>query len=269
MGAAVEIIAGDVTGAIAAGTYTGITAHTGNSLTVRNAKEDSEVRLLTCWADTQLNNSLRIRSPRLHDNVQGMRFEAVASHLHPLLSPKFRQKLIPQDTLTVEFDESALAGDVQTFCALIHYADLPGIEARFINLEQLLSRGRSIVTVENTIDTGAGGDWLGAEAINAELDLLKANEDYALVGYHVSVECAAVRWRGADLGNLGIGGPGIEDAKDLTGQWFIWLSEETGIPLIPVFNSANKAAILVDACQDENAGDPVVTSIFVELAPGG
>ena len=267
MGKALEIIAGDVTGAIAAGTYTGITPHTGNSLTVRNAKEDSKVRLLTMWADTQLNNSLRIRSPRLHDNVQGLRFETIASRCEPFWDPIVTQNLVPQDTLTVEFDESTAAADVQTAVMLVYYDDLPGIDARFINFEELAARGRRMVTVENTIDSGAGGDWLGAEAINAEFDLLKANEDYAIIGYHVSVECAAVRYRGADFGNLGIGGPGIEDLKTFTRYWFIWLTERTGIPLIPVFNSANRAGLLIDVCQDENAGDPIVTTILMELGP--
>lgn len=266
MGKALEIIAGDITGVVAAGTYTGITPHSGNSLTVRNAAEGSDVRLLTAWADTQVTSSLRIRSPRMHDNVQGFRAEVVASQVVPLIDPAVPQKLIPQDVLAIEIDESAAAGDIQTACALIYYADLPGIEGRFIGLEALKSRLRNVLTVENTIDSGVGGDWLGSEAINAEFDLLKANTDYALLGYLVSVECAAVRYRGSDIGNLGIGGPGNETQQSITRNWFVWLTERSGIDLIPVFNSANKAAVLIDVAQDENAGDPVVTTILAELA---
>jgi len=73
--------------------------------------------------------------------------------------------------------------------------------------------------------------------------------------------------RGADVGNLGLGGPGNEVIRELTRKWFLWLSEETGLPLIPVFNSANKGAILIDGAQDENGADTTVTSIFAELAP--
>lgn len=267
MGKALELIAGDVTGAVAAGTFTGITMHGGNSLTVRNTAAEAKILLLTFWADVQVANSLRVRSPRLHDNVQGMRFETIASDLKPLLDPIHAQKLVPQDVLAVEFDESTAAADVQTFCALVYYDDLPGINGRFIGMEELKARMVNILTVENTIDSGAGGDWLGGEAINAEFDLLKANTDYALLGYMVSVECAAVRYRGSDIGNLGVGGPGTETERDLTSNWFIHLTERTGINLIPVFNSANKGAILVDVAQDENAGDPVVTTILAELMP--
>lgn len=267
MGEALEIIAGDITGVVAAGTYTGITPHSGNSLTVRNAADDADIRLLTVWADVQVGNSLRIRSPRLHDNVQGMRFETIASDLKPLLDPMFSQKLIPQDVLVVEMDESTAAADVQTACALIYYKDLPGIAGRFIGPEELKNRMVNILTVENTIDSGAGGDWLGSEAINAEFDLLKANTDYAILGYLVSVECAAVRYRGSDIGNLGVGGPGTETERDLTENWFIYLSERSGLNLIPVFNSANKSAMLIDVAQDENGGDPVVTTILAQLMP--
>jgi hypothetical protein len=74
-----------------------------------------------------------------------------------------------------------------------------------------------------------------------------------------------VRWRGVDTGNLGVGGPGTDLLKELTQKWFIWLSERTGLPCIPVFNSANRAGILLDASQDENGLDVIVNSIFVEL----
>ena len=119
--------------------------------------------------------------------------------------------------------------------------------------------------VENTLALGTSGDYSGEEAINSEFDQLKANTDYALLGYNVSVICNAVRWRGSDLGNLGVGGPGNAVDKNMTTNWFVDLSKKTGIPLIPVFNSANKGAILVDGQQDEDGTDTVLTSIFAEL----
>ena len=76
-----------------------------------------------------------------------------------------------------------------------------------------------------------------------------------------------MRWRGADTGNLGIGGPGNETLRHVTREWFVRLTERFGIPLIPVFNYANKAGILLDGAQDENGADTTVTSIFAELAP--
>lgn len=266
MGAAMELISGHV---VAPGaTFTALTMHAGSSLTVRNARLDSKVRLLQAWADHQVAGNVRIRSPKLHDNVQGIRLFSVASEVVPLLSDLTRQPLYPQDTLIVEVTGSGVAGDVESVGALIYYEDLPGAEARFTTTMVLKERGVNYLAVENTIATGVAGGFSGEEAINAEFDLFKANTDYALVGYRVSAECASVRWRGADTGNLGVGGPGNELGGQWTREWFIMLQRQHDVPLIPVFNSANKAGILIDAVQDENGADVTVTSLFVELAPG-
>ena len=263
MGKALELITGFVTAPGA--TFTPWTLAAGNSLTVRNAPLEKKVLLLQAWADNQAVGTLRIRSPKLHDNVQGIRLDITASDVVPLLVPEIVQVLFPQDVLVVEQTGSSAAGDIESGCLLVYYDELPGVEARFIDEATLKKRMRNIFTVENTLALGVSGGYSGEEAINSEFDLFKANTDYALVGYLVDVECACVRWRGSDVGNLGIGGPGNELMRQLTRHWFIGLSRFTGIPLIPVFNSANRAAILIDGAQDENGADPTVTSIFAEL----
>ena len=264
MGAALELIAG---GATAPGaTQTALTLGAGSSRTVRNAPFDSDVRLLQAWADVQAAGVLRIRSPRLGDNVQGLRFATTISEPKPLLPMGVSQRLYPQDELTIDLSGSAVAGDIENAALLVYYADLPGVTGRFIGVDEVMGRMVNMHTVENTLATGVAGGFSGEEAVTAEFDLFKANTDYALVGYHVSVECCAVRWRGVDTGNLGVGGPGDELGRDYTADWFVDLSRKSGLPCIPVFNSANMDAVLIDAVQDENGADPVVTSIFAELA---
>jgi len=127
------------------------------------------------------------------------------------------------------------------------------------------SAAKQVLTVENTLSLGTGGGYTGEEALNAEFDLLKGNTDYAIIGYQVDAECAAIRYRGSDFGNLGIGGPGNADDKHLTANWFINLSTMHGLPLIPVFNSANVQSVLVDGVQDEDGADAAVNTILVEL----
>ena len=135
-----------------------------------------------------------------------------------------RQPLIPQDDLTVELSGSGVGGDIETAALLVWYEELPGINGRFINGETLFASGVNTLSVDQTITTLATGDWTGEEAITAESDLLKANTDYAIPGYLASVDCGAVRWRGADFGNLGVGGPGDPDGRDWTASWFLQLS---------------------------------------------
>jgi hypothetical protein len=252
-------------------TFTALTMASGNSATVRNARLDARIWLLSVWADNQTAGTFRIRSPKLHDNVQGLRFDVTASDVVPFYSMGYAQRLIPQDALILEITGSAVAGDIETAGLLLWYEDLPGTAARLTTYEDIVRRGMNVVTVENTLALGTAGGYSGEEAINAEFDLLKANTDYALVGYTVDAECAVVGWRGADFGNLRIGGPGNETLRHVTSDWFSRLSRSFGLPLIPVFNSANRAGLLIDGAQDENGTDTTLTSILVELgpAPGG
>lgn len=261
---ALEIIGGQATAPDT--TITALTMNAGNSNTVRNTNGDSNIYLLQAWADVQLTGVLRIKSPRLHDNVQGIRLQTVASEVRPLLPFKAPQALISQDTLDLGISGSATAGDLECAGFLIYYADLPGVEGRFIDGDEYRRRFVNMSAFSNTLSTGTTGGWSGEESIVSEFDNLKANTDYALPGYLTNTECCSIRWRGTDTGNLGVGGPGCAEDKELTANWFVWLSDYFGLPLIPVFNSANKNSILIDCHQDENGADPIVTTLFAQLA---
>lgn len=260
---ALEILGGFVTAPDT--TLTALTMGSGNSLTVRNAPENSDVRLIQAWVDVQGTGIFRIRSPHMHDNVYNMSFQTVASEVDPLMPNGFFQPLTPQDTIVAELSGSATSGDIEQAFLLLWYSELPGIAGRFLSPEAIRGSLKNILCVANTISTGTAGGWSGAEAINAEQDVLKGNTDYAILGYHTSVEAGAIRWRAADFGNLGVGGPGNEMAKQFTANWFVWVSNMLGVPAIPIFNSADKANVLIDAFQDENGGDPIVNTILAEL----
>jgi hypothetical protein len=261
-----EVIAGQATAP--GSTFTALSMNAGNSLTVRNAALNADVRLIQMWAKHQVAGVFRIRSPKLHDNVQGIRVRNPASLAIQMLPWDTYQKLIPQDTLIAEITGSAVGGQFEEAAALIYYSDLPGQAARLTTVDDVQKRGLNIFTVESTLTPGASGGYSGAQAINANFDLFKANTDYALLGYRVDVRCAVVRWTGIDTGNLGVGGPGEPNISDITENWFSWLSRWQNLPLIPVFNSANKFGINVDLMQDQAAAGVVLTSFLVELAPG-
>ena len=246
-------------------TLAAMAAASGDSLAVENTGNAAPAKLLQLWADVQVAGTLRVRSPRFHDNVQGMRFDTIASDASPLLPWGVGQTVFPNDVLTVELAGSAVAGDIEYVSMLQYYPELPGTMMRAITREELVRRAVNVFTVENTLALGTTGGYSGAEAINAEFDQFHAGGLYALIGYKVDVECASVAWRGADTGNLRVGGPGIETEPEMTADWFGRLSDAFKLPLIPVFSAENKGGILVDGVQDENGADVTVTSIFVEL----
>lgn len=263
MGRALEILQGYVTAPST--TYTALTMSSGNSLTVRNAEPGSEILLLNMWAKSQTAGRFRVRSPLLHDNVQGIRIYSVAALPLLGLPMGFKQQLEAQDTLIAELTGSATGGDLELGCLLLYYASLPGVDADLRSPEDVLGNMVNIVCVENTISSGTGGVWAGGEAINAETDLLRANTDYAILGYLCGVISAAIRYRASAWGNLGIGGPGPANEYEETRNFFVNLSRKTGLPLIPVFNSADRANVLIDCAQDEDGADPIVTTILAEL----
>lgn len=264
MGKALETLAGFATAP--SSTLTALTMSTGLSPTVRNFPESSDARLIAMWSDNQAQGQFQIKSPRFHDNVQGINIETGVSELYPLSPLGMTQKLYPQDTLSPLISGSGTAGDIETGCWMNYYADLPGVDARLATWEEIKGKIESWMISTNTISLGTGGGFTGSQAINTTVDNWKANRDYALIGYQCTVECAAVRWTGSDTGNLGVGGPGHENNKQLTGSWFRLISDMTGLPCIPIFNAANKSSVLIDGAQDENGTDTTVTSIFALLS---
>lgn len=263
MGRALELLTGQATAPSA--TLTALTMAGTDSLTIRNFNDPSSAFLLTNWTDSQGVGQFQIKSPRMHDNVQGITIGTVISEPRPLMPLGSKQRLYSQDTLTALLSGSATGGDIEIASMLVYYEDLPGISSRLIDSAELDDRIEDIMISTNTLSTGTAGGYSGSEAINAEVDNWKANRDYALIGYQTTLECASIRWQGSDTGNLGVGGPGHELDKDLTGNWFRMISDAFGIPLIPVFNAANKNSILISCAQDENGADPLVTSIFALL----
>lgn len=265
MGLALELLVGFVTAPST--TFTNVTMATGNSLSIRNAPLNSKIYFLTAWSDHQTAGNVEIKSPKLHDNVHGIRFFSVASEVKPRTPWGIKQLLYPQDTLTIQMTGSGTGGDIETMGMLVYYEDLPGAAARLATEDFVKSRIVNLMGVENSIALLTAGGYSGEEAITAELDFMKANTDYALCGYTVSAECAAVRWRGADTGNLGLGGPGDELGADFTNDWFLRLSRLWNLQTVPIFNASNKGAILIDGAQDENGTDVIVTELFAELRP--
>jgi len=242
-----------------------INAVTGDSLAVQNFDISKKAWLLQLWCDVQLAGTLRLRSPKFHDNVNGIRIDTIASDAQPLLPWSCPQQLYPNDNLVVELAGSSTAGDIDQVCMLHYYEDLPGISARFIDPQTLMQRMEQLLTVENTISTGTAGGYSGAEAINAEIDQFQNGVDYALLGYKTDTEMAAIGWRAPDFGNLRIGGPGDETNPRAYSDWFVKMSRVYGRSLIPVFNGQNKASVLIDALCDENGADPTVTTYLARL----
>lgn len=264
MGRALEVLTGRST---APGTtFAALTVNTGNSFTVRSAAMESPVLLLTAWGNHQADGELRVFSPRMHDGINGIRLAVEALMPVPLINPRYPQRLFSQDVLTVQHTGSATAGDVETDALLLYYHDLPGISANLVDPDFVRAHMIHLAGVNVVFSASTSGDYGSEQTLVADVDNLKANTDYALLGALSTIPVGTIRIRGAATGNLGIGIPGGSLDPVIGRDFFTWLSDTSGLPCIPVFNAADRGSILVDIVNNEVSAAPIVTFMLAELA---
>ncbi len=267
MGRALELVAGFATNPGA--TLTNVTAANGQSFTVRGTDTSKNTWLLSAWAFNATAGTMRITSPRLHDQLQGIRNRIIAAQSTPVLgghiNGAFSQRLFAQDQLTVQL--SGGGAELDNAALLIGYDDLAGVAGRVIDHATLRKFGANIVTVEVTVVSVGTGQWGGQVAINSTNDTLVANTDYAIVGGLTDTRGLAVGITGVDLGNLRCGFPCEPTVRNSTVNWFEQLSLAYGAPYIPVINSANKAATLIDVNTNGAGGTYIIDLQLVQLAP--
>ena len=260
MGVAMEIITGRATNP---SSYTAVTMATGDSATVRNFPNPDTAYWLNAWGLGATKGSVRVRSPRFHDNVQGVKANFAAATPVALFDERMQELLYAQDNLTIEMIDAGTETDMMSM--LMYYNDLPGTNARLYHWSEIQSRIVHLMGTEVDITTGGtAGDYGGATAINATFDQFKANTDYAILGYVTDTAMLSVGIRSADFGNLRVGGPG-SNSKIETRNWFTRLDDTYSMPCIPVFNAANKSNTLVDVVHNATGTSVVVTFLCAQL----
>jgi hypothetical protein len=244
-------------------------AYSGDSLVVRNAVAGTKVRLINLWVNKQTAGFVQVTHPSGNDVTRDIRYADQATNPLPMMSYPAVEYMQPQELMSVTIGGSATAGDFEQGILAIWYENSPGLNGRFITPEDVAAQRIRAVTVQGSIAAGAGGGWTGAEALNADSDLLRANTDYAIIGGVIQVRCNALGIIAPDWSNMRLGIPGNATRADLTASFFADLSHSTGLPMIPVFNSANKAGISISAGQDENAAAVPYALNLVELRTPG
>jgi hypothetical protein len=263
MPAALEHISGHIANVA---TLTNLTANTGDSLTIRNFDNSKKAWLLNTWAFVTAAGITEIHSPRMHDNVHAIHSRVVASQPLPLMPLQYQQRLYPTDVLTVQLAGDATAGRLQPQSLMVYYEDVPGLSARFLAPADVAQKTINIYAVETTITLAVTGDYSATAAINANSDFFQANKDYALLGFIPDINVNSIHWKGADFGNVRVGGPGTNLFPHRTSRWFAEMSDYYSLPLIPVFNSNNKGALVIDALMSQAGGTLNVTSVLAQIS---
>jgi hypothetical protein len=248
-----------------------LTPGTNQTFNVRNFT-NGRAFLEEVWAeDTVGAYTLSIKSPKMHDNVYGILLEgspldyAAAASQNPqtLLPGDLTQELYATDSLSVTCEGTT--SDIFAASFLIRYEDISGIAARLYQPSVVFNAAVNLVGVRVEAETNAAhGQWGAGALFNSGLYKLKANTDYAILGFTTSQPVVAVGLVGTDFGNLILGGPGFVDQR-WGGTYFVELSKRYGTAHIPVFNSNNAENINVQVADAAESTEIEVSFLCVQL----
>ena len=273
MGLALETIVGYVASGTGSTTYDPLSNNANQSYTVR-AFDQGEAYLEDVWAATSAAQwLLSIKSPRLHDDVKGILLTVNAYtntgstaifNPNELIPGYIQQKLYSTDVLSVTAN-AATGTNKLVGVFNVRYTNLGGVNARLFHWGEIQSSIVNIVGIEVQPQASSTVGQFGAGvALNSVDQRLKANTDYAILGYTTSIPVSAIVVNGVDVGNLYVGGPGSPDSFS-TGDFFIRQSVRYQTAHIPVINSNNQGGTFV-FCADVTASThPNVTLIMAEL----
>lgn len=243
-------------------TQTTVTMATGDSSTIRSFSPSDTAwieRIVRAGAAT---GNVRVLSPLLHDNVRGITFSTSESPAVMLMPPEKGQRVYPQDALTISVTGGTNETDLASLS--IYYTNLPGATARLYMPSDVLPLmdyvKPMVVAVTNS---GTAGQWTDTVITTTE-NQLKANTDYAVLGYIVDTAVALVGVKGSETGNLRVCGPGTTSTDD-TSDFFITWSLREGTPHIPVFNSANNGAFFVSTADNTASSTTNVQLVLAHL----
>ena len=262
MGLALESI---VTSAVnpGAGPTAFTTAVSGDTLTVRNFTPSSYAKLIQLTRRGATQGFIRVRSPLLHDNVRGIMITTGQTPSLFAMPEQVSQNLYAQDTLIVEGSGGGAETDLGIL--LIYYADMPGVTSRLHMRGDYEGLVKNIKPITVAVTTSATiGQWTDT-ALTATEDLLHANTDYAIIGFITSAAIGWVAVKGPETNNFRVGGPGSVNVES-TGDYFASQSDYHGIPMVPVFNAANKNGIVVSTVDSAASTAATITLICAELS---
>lgn len=243
MGKAIDTVLAFSTQAGAGAFPITLAATGGDSLNIRSFDASKRAWLESIIYSAGGGVQARVQSPLMHDNVTGLTFQPGEVPAQFMVPGEMSVALKPTDTLQA-FGASGAATTI-TMGLVNYYEDLNGADAQlyhYADIKGIIKYVKSVQVALNAIAVGAWTDTLLTTTENQ----LHADSYYAIVGYEVDPAVDIVGVKGSFTGNLRVCGPGPVSTLDIS-RYFIYMSEQTGRPHIPVFNSNDRTAIYVSA----------------------
>ena len=242
------------------------TAMTGDSLTIENFLPGTKAKLLNCVGQTIDSGYQQITAPSFSDTTRGIRMVTASNSIKVISPMNIGQDLRETETLSVEIAGSSTGAEKEVGYANILYESLPGRTGYYLTPAQLRQQGVRAITIYGSSTATVAGNYSTSALITAGSNLMRTQRPYALVGGAFNFPVLGMGITAPDWSNSRIMIPGMITDNFLVNNWFDQLSVQSGYPLIPVFNSGNKASIKLDWANNAT-GTTFLWSLFlVELA---
>lgn len=246
-------------------TFTAVTMATGDSAVVRQFTQGTVTLLEGVFRQSATSGGTRILSAVLHDQTRGITIITAETPSIHSLPPRVGQPMQPGDTLTIQMTGGTAETEVGAI--QLYYQDVLGIAARLYNWGDIAGQIEHIKPLEvDCTPNGTAGVWSDT-LINSTEDLLRADRKYAVLGYITDTAACAIAVKGAETGNVRIGGPGTTSNED-TDNWFLEQSEKHGTPHIPVISANNKGSTNVSLLTTATSGTVKVGLMMALLRAG-
>lgn len=242
---------------------TNATPATGDSLNIRSFDKPAFAKLDSFFLQGSGATSARIISPRMHDNVTGLTYQTSESPSQFLFPPDYGQDLASVDALTVQMSAAASSDTVAALSD--YYSDLTGISADLRRWADIKPKIVNLKTMEVDVTTsGTIGAWQDTVITTTE-NQLKADYQYALLGFETSAALLCMGLKGPATGNLRVCAPGATSTLDIT-SYFIQMEEHHGRAYIPVFKSNDRGNTYISAAANTASVAAKVVAILAQLA---
>lgn len=251
MGIAVDTIGAFSTQAGASAFPTALAAFPGDSLLIRGTVGDTKGHIEGIITGSNAGGQkFRITSPLLHDNVTGLTFQPGENPAPFLLPTELSVEVNELDTIAA-FGQCAAATTI-TMGIVVKYDNLRGVAADLYRWSDIRDDIKYIKSIEVSLGAIAVGAWTDTVITNTE-NQLHADRSYAVLGYDVNPAVDIVGVKGIATGNLRMCGPGPNSSLDISG-YFIYQSEQSNEPYIPVFQANDRAGVFVSAANHAAIG---------------
>jgi hypothetical protein len=255
------------------GAFEALTVVSGDSLSVLFFNPDSSAFVEEVFSGNSTQRmEVAIFSPRFGDNQFGLRLQHMfnptqASPAGPpqwIMPEQLDIPVFPSDVLNVQVNAPAAAGNANVSLQ-VYYQNVPGAGQRLANWDTVRAIGWvRVLGIEVTVTPGATGAPGTAVAINANDARLRANLDYAILGYTTDTSGLLFRLRGPDTSGFNIPLPVSFDGRN-TADYFISSDQQHPGPHIPIVNSNNAGSTLIDGIAHNNPGATKVSLVMAEM----